>query len=100
MTFADCSSPQKPSKTRDELLSEKINVAPFACERLAKTQLKDPDSYQRIDVTARMTNPDSGYDYTAHIKGRAKNGLGGYVETAFSCQFKFGSDNVLVKQLY
>lgn len=99
MALAGNSKKDVVQKSAADVRADKVSVAPFTCERLAKTTLRDPESYQRKTVDSSMGSPVAGYDYRATIQGRAKNGFGGYVNTAFTCDFKFGSDEVKVSKL-
>jgi len=61
---------------RDIVRSSAPSVAPvasverYACEQAVKAQLRDPDSYQRIEFAG-------GQDW-AMLSFRARNGFGGY----------------------
>lgn len=91
----------KPPKSEAQRQVDSIQVAGFACERLAKTTLRDPDSWQaiRIDPTGSTVGVSAPYDYQAVITGRAKNGFGGYNNLTIKCQFQYNSTNVKVTQI-
>jgi len=59
---------------------ESKTVGRFACANAVKKQLRDPDSYQFIDLAVNSAEPSTGI-----LTFRAKNGFGGYSEGQASC---------------
>ncbi len=92
--------PKKP-KTLEEQRAEKRSLAGYACERGLKEGLRDPDSWQHtndFDPVGRVSN-DGKHDYYVIVKGRAKNGFGGYVSAVYQCAFNYDNPNMYVKKL-
>ena len=58
-------------------------VERYACEQSVKAQLRDPDSYQRIQFAA-------GDDGWAMLHFRARNGFGGYNDGHARCDQRDG----------
>ena len=55
-----------------------VSVERYACEQAVKAQLRDPDSYQRIEFAG-------GQDW-AMLSFRARNGFGGYDSGYARCE--------------
>ena len=66
------------------------------CDRAIKTQLSDPDSFQRIATQIVDVKPGSGW--VAETSFRSRNGFGGYVEATATCVFDGTSYRAIVMQ--
>lgn len=93
------SKEEKKPKTEAELRTEQVALAPYACERLGKQRLRDPDSWQKTNAKAVASAPGEvgKYDYSSVVYGRAKNGFGGYTSVTMYCKFNYNSDKVFVE---
>ena len=84
--FVGCSTlfPQK-EKTGEEKVDEWYGeVSHFSCQRILKDKLRDPGSYQKIGDF--IITDDNGSEKTIAWKFRAKNGFGGYNQSAAVCK--------------
>lgn len=66
------------------------------CDKAIKTQLTDPDSYQRIATQIIDVKPGSGW--VAETSFRSRNGFGGYVQATAHCLFDGDSYRAIVMQ--
>jgi hypothetical protein len=66
------------------------------CDKAIKTQLTDPDSYQRIATQIIDVKPGAGW--VAETSFRSRNGFGGYVQATAHCLFDGNSYRAIVLQ--
>jgi hypothetical protein len=64
------------------------------CDKAIKTQLTDPDSFQRIATQIVDVKPGNGW--VAETSFRSRNGFGGYVQATANCVFDGKSYRAIV----
>lgn len=64
------------------------------CDKAIKTQLTDPDSFQRIATQIVDVKPGAGW--VAETSFRSRNGFGGYVQATANCVFDGKSYRAIV----
>lgn len=76
---------QETKEAANEPLYENTEYVESLAEDLIKQRLKDPDSYQFIDMNEMQTSKQGEKLFI--VKYRAKNGFGGYniCQAMFSC---------------
>lgn len=94
---------QKEFMRKQQIIDDakkKIELAGYACERVVKTMLRDPDSWQKISQTPGVTTKKgSKFDYVATVTGRARNGFGGMNVSTYVCRFKHNDNTVEVESV-
>lgn len=87
---------QSESTGADPRIGDTRYMGASNCDKAIKTQLSDPDSFQRIATQIVDVKPGSGW--VAETSFRSRNGFGGYVEATATCVFDGTSYRAIVMQ--
>jgi hypothetical protein len=87
---------QGESTGTDPKIGEVRYMGASNCDRAIKTQLSDPDSFQRVATQIVDVKPGSGW--VAETSFRSRNGFGGYAEATATCVFDGTSYRAIVLQ--
>ena len=90
------SSTKSGSTDTDATIGDTNYMGASNCDKAIKTQLTDPDSYQRIATQIIDVKPGSGW--VAETSFRSRNGFGGYVQATAHCLFDGDSYRAIVMQ--
>jgi hypothetical protein len=84
------------SSSTDATIGDTHYMGASNCDKAIKTQLTDPDSYQRIATQIVDVKPGTGW--VARTAFRSRNGFGGYREATADCLFDGNSYRAIVMQ--
>lgn len=87
---------QGESTGTDPKIGEVRYMGATNCDKAIKTQLTDPDSFQRIATQIVDVKPGTGW--VAETSFRSRNGFGGYAEATATCVFDGTSYRAIVLQ--
>jgi hypothetical protein len=90
------SSTKRGVTVTDATIGDTQYIGRGNCDKAIKTQLTDPDSYQRIATQIVDAKPGSGW--VARTAFRSRNGFGGYREATADCVFDGNSYRAIVMQ--
>ena len=90
------SSTKSGATDTDATIGDTNYMGASNCDKAIKTQLTDPDSYQRIATQIVDAKPGSGW--VARTAFRSRNGFGGYREATADCVFDGNSYRAIVMQ--
>ena len=66
-------------------VGERMYMGATNCDKAIKNQLRDPDSYQRIET--QIVDVKNGEGWVAETQFRARNGFNGYQASTAQCLF-------------
>jgi hypothetical protein len=89
-------SSRNAGSSTDATIGDTHYMGASNCDKAIKTQLTDPDSYQRIATQIVDVKPGTGW--VARTAFRSRNGFGGYVEATADCVFDGNSYSAIVMQ--